>query len=276
MFFPELITRINESDRVLEIGPGNTPYHRSDVLLEKKFEHEEHKAQSGYVQDIKLDPRTVFYEGDFFPFKDNEFDYVICSHVIEHVANIPHFISELTRVAKRGYIEFPLPMYEFQFDFPVHVQFVAARDSTIFWLPKSETTLEEFRPLTKLNHALLAAGYDSTIKSMPSLFIQGFEWEGHLNEQRCSSISELQTVCPIPKLIPYSESQEARFREMLQRKLEVTERNLTVSEEQLASVTSALQKAEAELRFFRSHPLKLIKKLLWKMFKVLMGTTARR
>ena len=41
------------------------------------------------------------------PFKDNEFDFVIASHVMEHVEDVEFFIEELERVSKKGYIELP-------------------------------------------------------------------------------------------------------------------------------------------------------------------------
>ena len=41
------------------------------------------------------------------PFKDNEFDFVITSHVIEHVDDFQFFISEIERISKKGYIELP-------------------------------------------------------------------------------------------------------------------------------------------------------------------------
>ena len=41
------------------------------------------------------------------PFKDKEFDYVILSHVLEHVPNINEFTQEVERIAKAGYIELP-------------------------------------------------------------------------------------------------------------------------------------------------------------------------
>ena len=41
------------------------------------------------------------------PFKDNEFDFIIASHVIEHVEDFQYFIREIERVAKQGYIELP-------------------------------------------------------------------------------------------------------------------------------------------------------------------------
>ena len=41
------------------------------------------------------------------PFKDKEFDFVIASHVMEHVEDVEYFIKELERVSIQGYIELP-------------------------------------------------------------------------------------------------------------------------------------------------------------------------
>jgi len=41
------------------------------------------------------------------PFTNNEFDFVIASHVMEHVEDVEFFIKELERVSKKGYIELP-------------------------------------------------------------------------------------------------------------------------------------------------------------------------
>jgi ubiquinone/menaquinone biosynthesis C-methylase UbiE len=41
------------------------------------------------------------------PFKDKEFDFVVASHVIEHVEDVDFFIKELERVSRKGYIELP-------------------------------------------------------------------------------------------------------------------------------------------------------------------------
>ena len=41
------------------------------------------------------------------PFNDNQFDFVISSHVMEHVKDLKYFIKEIERVSKRGYIELP-------------------------------------------------------------------------------------------------------------------------------------------------------------------------
>jgi ubiquinone/menaquinone biosynthesis C-methylase UbiE len=41
------------------------------------------------------------------PFKDKEFDFVIASHVMEHVEDVDFFITELERISYKGYIEVP-------------------------------------------------------------------------------------------------------------------------------------------------------------------------
>ncbi len=41
------------------------------------------------------------------PFKDKEFDFIISSHVVEHVEDIEYFLKELARIGKQGYIEVP-------------------------------------------------------------------------------------------------------------------------------------------------------------------------
>ena len=49
----------------------------------------------------------VLIQGKDLPFKDNQFDFVIASHVMEHVEDLSFFIMELERVSKKGYIEVP-------------------------------------------------------------------------------------------------------------------------------------------------------------------------
>jgi len=40
-------------------------------------------------------------------YKDKEFDFVISSHVLEHVEDVSFFIKELERISSKGYIEVP-------------------------------------------------------------------------------------------------------------------------------------------------------------------------
>ena len=53
------------------------------------------------------DKKFVLITGKDLPFKDNEFDFVYASHVIEHIDDIVYFLNELQRITKHGYIELP-------------------------------------------------------------------------------------------------------------------------------------------------------------------------
>ena len=62
------------------------------------------------VQDLsKYYPNKKFVKliQKKLPFKDKEFDFVIASHVMEHVEDVEFFIKELERVSNKGYIELP-------------------------------------------------------------------------------------------------------------------------------------------------------------------------
>ena len=93
---------IRPSDFVLEIGSGHNPKARSDVLCDKFIDDDEQRGGR-----IVADRPIIEADGQFLPFADGAFDYVICAHVLEHVEDPKQLIAELTRVARRGYIETP-------------------------------------------------------------------------------------------------------------------------------------------------------------------------
>lgn len=88
----------------MEVGPGHNPSHRANVVTEKFTDQNYHRCG-----DMKIYPHQIFAnaDGENLPFKDKEFDYVICNQVLEHVENPEKFISEQCRVASRGYMETP-------------------------------------------------------------------------------------------------------------------------------------------------------------------------
>jgi SAM-dependent methyltransferase len=177
MFFPEKITQIKEGDRVLEIGPGSTPFHRSDVLLEMDFEDEaEYEKQFGHGDKLVTDKQLVFYKGDVFPFKDNEFDYVICSHVLEHVPDVPKFLAEVFRVAPKGYFEFPMMYYEYLYNIDAHISYLKFDGKVLFYMPKKNTAIDSFKPVQKFLLETLRKGHSKMMVDIPQCFIQGFEW----------------------------------------------------------------------------------------------------
>ena len=82
--------------KIVDIGCGYSANKNASVIAD--------------IQDL-----SNFYKGKKFtkisgkklPFNDKEFDFVIASHVIEHVEDFEFFIKELERISPRGYIELP-------------------------------------------------------------------------------------------------------------------------------------------------------------------------
>lgn len=176
MFFPDRIKNISRKERVLEVGPGGLPHPRSNVLLEKCFDQKTAEAQRGYAPALKTQKKIVFYDSEEFPFKDHEFDYVICSHVLEHVQDVQFFTSELQRVAKKGYLEFPTVYYDFIYNFPEHLTLLLYQERKIYFLDKKNSGLNDFLSIQRLFYESLKVGYDSLIVDLKEIFFQGFEW----------------------------------------------------------------------------------------------------
>jgi hypothetical protein len=190
MFFADRV-HLAPRDRVLEVGPGATPHPGADVFLERRFPEHEAFRQRGGLPRKELNGPVIYYEGEVFPFRDHEFDYVICSHVLEHVVNVEMFLHEIVRVASRGYFEFPTVHYEYLYNFAEHVNLLAHNTGEILWMPKSETTLSEFEPTQQFLRKTLEFGYDDTIQAMKEFFFQGFEWSASIRARRVVRISEL-------------------------------------------------------------------------------------
>ena len=94
-FIDNLLNK-NPNWKVLDIGCGYTAHKNATVICDIQ-------DLSNFYENkkfVKLNDKT-------FPFKDNEFDFVITSHVIEHVEDVSFFIKELQRVSNKGYIELP-------------------------------------------------------------------------------------------------------------------------------------------------------------------------
>ena len=86
----------NPSWKILDLGCGYTANKNATVVADVQ-------DLSNFYKDkkfIKIDEKKL-------PFKDKEFDFVITSHVIEHVDDLDFFISEIERISNQGYIELP-------------------------------------------------------------------------------------------------------------------------------------------------------------------------
>jgi len=115
---------IPKGARVLEVGAGDSPSPRADVLVD--FALEPRERWGGKIE--RDDRPLVLARGEALPFRDKSFDYVIAFHVLEHSEQPEMFLSELQRVASAGYIETPSFWSERVLPFTVHRSEVAAID----------------------------------------------------------------------------------------------------------------------------------------------------
>lgn len=196
MFYAHKIKSILPHYRVLEIGPGNSPHPRSDILLERQFSQAEALKQRGGTPILNTTKPVVYYDGDVFPFEDGLFDYVICSHVLEHVENLEVFCTEMFRVAQKGYMEFPTIYCEYLYNFSVHTQLLHFSENKLIFLPKAESGMAIFQPVQDLFYRSLELGYVDLVEDLKPYMFQGIEWLTPFTIQKARNISEL-TVSPL-------------------------------------------------------------------------------
>jgi ubiquinone/menaquinone biosynthesis C-methylase UbiE len=94
--FIDSLLEKNKDWKVLDIGCGYTAHKNASVICD--------------VQDLSnfyKDRKFIKLNDKILPFKDKEFNFVIASHVIEHVEDPFFFIKELERISVKGYIELP-------------------------------------------------------------------------------------------------------------------------------------------------------------------------
>ena len=105
---------INTGDLVLDVGCGEGR-HSIGLHVDKEvnavgidLSKEDIKTAKSRINDFSISDQNksscVFGAGDIqsLPFKDNIYDAVICSEVLEHLETLDNAVSEIVRVLKPG------------------------------------------------------------------------------------------------------------------------------------------------------------------------------
>lgn len=165
---------IAKRDLVLEVGSGDNPVPRSDVLSDKSL---------GYTPDregreIHIDKRPfIACNAHRLPFKDKSFDYIIARQVLEYIDDPDKFLGELMRVGKRGYIEVANGLREVLFDWDARKYVVSIDEGGKLVIRKK---LGE-GPFGDLFRRLRDPYLGKFINNNWSLFNYMLEWEGEIN-----------------------------------------------------------------------------------------------
>ena len=122
----KILTDIEEdlTDSILEIGCGRG---RTIKIISEKYPLKNVTGLDIVINSkLKKEAKSiVFKEGsaEELPFKDNSFDTVICTHVLEHLVDYHKAIKEIRRVAKRKFIIIVPKQRPYKYTFDLHINF---------------------------------------------------------------------------------------------------------------------------------------------------------
>lgn len=161
---------------VLDVGAGSCPYPRADVLLER-YVNPVHRCGAPLVADRPI----VFADALKMPFRDKAFDFVVASHVLEHVPEPERFLQELMRVGRAGYIETPNIFLERLCPYSIHVLEVMDRDRKLFIRKKPTQGSEDY--LARLEIHQRHPKWSTFFYGVPQMFHVRHFWKDTISYQ---------------------------------------------------------------------------------------------
>lgn len=187
-----MIPIIAPGELVLDIGGGNHPFKRANVVVDKFVNDNTHRG--GNINLYK-NQKFIEADGQNLPFKDKEFDYVNCCHVAEHVEDPALLFSEISRVGKRGYIEIPSLIGEFLSPKASHIWVSLEIDNKLVMVKKSDLGLHEpqldFGDFFMYQLGEKSLPFKILLKQHPDLYTVRQEWEGEIDYSIGASPEEI-------------------------------------------------------------------------------------
>jgi SAM-dependent methyltransferase len=94
---------LKKCKHILDVGSGQLPCPRATILADYFPDKSIHRSDYPVVEDRPL----VVCSAQRLPFLAGVFDFVICSHVLEHLDDPVGAVAQMARVARAGYFETP-------------------------------------------------------------------------------------------------------------------------------------------------------------------------
>ncbi len=110
---------IKDNDLVLDVGGGDSPLSRANYVMDVR-PWEQIKNLNPALKENWPNPHFSkdtwvcwdICSREAWPFKDKQFDFVVCKHTLEDVRDPIWVCNEIIRVGKSGYIETPSRIVE--------------------------------------------------------------------------------------------------------------------------------------------------------------------
>jgi len=108
---------IGPKDCVLDVGGASQPLRRADAVIDI-VPYEKRSANTLFMNIPERFTRETWHVQDIcdhrkpWPFKNKEFDFVVCGQTLEDIRDPLYVCEEMQRVGKRGFIECPSRFYE--------------------------------------------------------------------------------------------------------------------------------------------------------------------
>jgi hypothetical protein len=107
----KVLNGLEPKDLVLDICGWDKPFNRANYILDiHQFETRGFHGHQGGNKEFFNKKTWIIHDVNSkkrLPFKDNEFDFIICSQILEDIRDPIWLCSEINRIGKAGYIEVP-------------------------------------------------------------------------------------------------------------------------------------------------------------------------
>jgi SAM-dependent methyltransferase len=170
---------IKDGEKVLDIGSGGDPFPYATHLTDKFPGDTHHRYQKLNTKNLPFTQADV----QNLPFEDKSFDFVYCSHVLEHVEDPAKALSEISRVGKRGFIEVPDKMSDIIFNLTrlqhFHKWYINKVGKKLIFIEYTEGELRDTgdRELFHMAHSFIPNAFKRMYRKNKDLFTNFHLWE---------------------------------------------------------------------------------------------------